>query len=554
MVTKLYIKNFALIEELELDFYEGFTAISGETGSGKSIIQDAIYLLLGARADNLLFFDDKKKIVIEASFSDSRAEISEILEENEIEVDDELILRREISAQGKSRSYVNDTLVNLSILKEIGTQIIDIQTQLQSSELLNKKFQYQLLDSYSKTESDLNLYRTKLEEYKKNLKRLNELKEKQKTITAENEFNQYQHDELEKAKIDIEEHTTLEAKIEILENSELILNKLSSVSQFLSSDEVNIINSLNEVKKNLFSIAKFSQEYKDLAERIESTIIELKDIDLEVTNKVQQIDLSKEELELTQERLSLYNTLMIKHQSKDIQDLLSTKAFYKSKLTEVESLEVEINNLEKKVESTHEELSRLAENLSNRRIENAEQLSIKIEEVLKKLLIPFAKINFKIDPDHDFNNFGKDKLTIKFSANKGIEPENLEKVVSGGELSRLLLASKYILAKNFNLPTLFFDEIDSGISGEVAIQMGKILREMSESVQIISISHQPQVIAAANKHLKVSKNSTQEKTISTIKYIEGQERINEITELLFGKNQSDSAKDNAKELLNIFGN
>lgn len=548
MLKQLSIKNYALIEELELIPSRHFNTVTGETGSGKSIMLGAIALLLGNRADTKALLNPDEKCVVEGEFEIGSYKIQEIFKNNDLDYEDTTIIRREINSSGKSRAFINDTPVTLDLLKVVGVNLVDVHSQHENLLLHKSDFQIQLLDSFANNDTLFNDYSQVFSEYKSISKRHKDLTENASRYKSELDYNTFLLNELVEAELKTPEDNEINQELKLLENSEEIQDKLSKISNHFNDLEFGVLNQLSEINSTLSSLSNISDTYTELAERLNSTFIELKDIEREVELEAQNVDLDPNRLQFLQERLDLIYKLQLKHKVDDVDQLLEIRDTLKAKVNEVLDLDHEISLLEKKLSDTESKLLDIATKISNNRLGVIGEIQSRIANHLQELGMPQAVISIErsqVDPGPK----GIDHIEILFSANKGVLPQPLKKVASGGEFSRLMFVIKYLLAQNTSLPTIIFDEIDTGISGEIAIKMGSMMKLMSANHQVIAITHLPQMAAKGNEQFFVYKQDGEHRTVSKMRKLEPTERITEIAQMIGGENPSESALQSAKELL-----
>jgi len=550
MITSLSIKNYALIEKLSIDFSKGFSIITGETGAGKSIILGALGLVLGKRADLTSLKNKEEKCVIEAQFSISKYNLRPFFEANDLDYEDETIIRREILSSGKSRAFINDSPVNLQELQELSLFLIDIHSQHQTQELSEEKVQFEIIDAIANNSATILEYQTLLKSYKSDKSKLNFLLNKQAESYKEREYNTFLLDELMAANLKSGEQETLEADFEKLNNVEIIKESIDKSLAIANEEQIGVMHNLKEIKFSLQKIASFSPEYSLLLERISSLTIEFDDISIELIRCSEKLINDPEQLELINQKLQLIYNLQKKHQSSTVDELIEIQTKLENSVLELGNLEQEIAFLNDSLQQKTKDLDTLSEAIHEKRVQAVPVLSQKLISILETLGMPYVR--FKIDLNKTSNYFenGKDELQFLFSANKGTDFGLLKKVASGGEMSRIMLAVKAILAQYSKLPTLIFDEIDSGVSGEIANRMGEIMKEMSQTMQIFAITHLPQIAAKGTAHFKVSKTIIGEDTQSELRLLSNEERVVEIAQMLSGTVVTESALNHAKALLN----
>ncbi len=550
MITSLSIKNYALIEKLAIDFSKGFSIITGETGAGKSIILGAIGLVLGKRADLTSLKNKEEKCVIEAHFEISKYNLKEFFESNDLDYEDETIIRREILPSGKSRAFINDSPVNLQELQDLSLFLIDIHSQQQTQELSDESVQFKIIDAIANNGETILSYQKLLKEYKTDKSKLNALLKKQSDSGKELEYNTFLLNELVVAKLKSGEQEELEADYEKLNNVEIIKESIDKSLVIANEEQFGVFHNLNEIKASLQKIALFSPEYQSLFERITSVAIEVDDVSRELQNASEKLLNDPVQLELVSQKLQLIYNLQKKHQVKTVDELLQIQADLENKVLELDNIEEEIAVLSKSIEQKTSELDAFSATIHQERINAIPVLSNQLVSILETLGMPNVRFNMELLPSETYFNNGKDELQFLFSANKGTDFGLLKKVASGGEMSRIMLAVKAILAQYSKLPTLIFDEIDTGVSGEIAIRMGEIMKEMSGKMQIFAITHLPQIAAKGDSHFKVSKSTVDDDTQSELKLLSQEERVTEIAQMLSGAVVSDSALNHAKALLN----
>lgn len=550
MLVSLSIKNFALIEQLEIHFSNQFSIITGETGAGKSILLGALGLVLGNRADLTSLKDKEQKCVIEAQFDISNYDLHSFFQENDIDYDVQTIVRREILPSGKSRAFINDCPVNLEELKNLGSYLIDIHSQNQTLELSNEDFQMEILDAIGDNTSLLALYSTKFTQFKKSKKQLVTLQNTKDAITKEADYHLFLLQELQATKLQVGEQQDLETNLERLSNIELVKENLDKAIAILNEEQIGILQNVKEVKTALQKIAAFSDKYNELSQRISSVLIELDDIGTELQQETENVVDDPELLEKTNQKLQMLYSLQKKHSVASVEELIAIQKDLENKVFVAEDIDSQILQLESQLQEEESQLLQFAAQLTENRQKATPDLIQKISAILEALGMPNARFQFAISTASEFLPTGKDTLELLFSANKGTDFGLLKKVASGGEMSRIMLAVKSILANYSKLPTIIFDEIDTGVSGEIALKMGDIMKQMSQNMQVFAITHLPQIAAKGNQHYKVFKTEKEDSTISELKLLQQEERIIEIAEMLSGKNVSDSAINHAKALLN----
>ena len=550
MLTSLSINNFALIDKLAIDFSDGFSIITGETGAGKSILLGALGLVLGKRADLTSLKNKDEKCVIEAHFQISKYNLQAVFEANDLDYEEETIIRREILPSGKSRAFINDSPVNLQELQDLSLSLIDIHSQNQTQELSEENFQFQIIDAVADNFGIIASYATVLKSFKKDKSELATLNSKLHLVLKEQDYNTFLLEELLVAQLKPNQQEDLEQIYEQLNNVEFIKENLDKSLALANEEQFGILQNLKELKIALQKTVNFSTDYKDLFERINSVAIEFDDISTELNQLSENLVNDPEQLELVNQKLQTIYNLQKKHQVGSISELLEIQNDLDNKVVSVGELEIQIGKLTDKIQNTSLELDAFANSIRENRLKAVPMLSEKLIVILEQLGMPNVRFNMELKATDTYLANGKDELQFLFSANKGSDFGLLKKVASGGELSRIMLATKAILAQYSNLPTIIFDEIDTGVSGEIANKMGNIMKEMSVSMQVFSITHLPQIAAKGKSHFKVFKTVQDEKTISELKLLSSEERIVEIAEMLSGKDISESALNHAKALLN----
>ncbi len=550
MITSLSIKNYALIEKLAIDFSKGFSIITGETGAGKSIILGALGLVLGKRADLTSLKNKEEKCIIEAHFEISKYNLLPFFEANDLDYEPETIIRREILPSGKSRAFINDSPVNLQELQELSQFLIDIHSQQQTQELSEENVQFKIIDAIANNQLDIQDYQVLLKSYKGDKATLNSLLKKQGDSLKEQEYNAFLLEELVAAQLKAGEQALLEADFEKLNNVEIIKESIDKALAIANEEQLGVLNNLKEIKLSLQKIAPFSAEYHSLLERIVSLTIEFDDISDELNRCSEKLVNDPEQLDLISQKLQVIFNLQKKHQVTTVEDLLEIQNQLENSILEIGNLENDIAALTEAIQEKTLALDILSTSVHEKRMASVPILSQKLTTILETLGMP--NVRFKIDIIATSNYFqnGKDEIQFLFSANKGTDFGLLKKVASGGEMSRIMLAVKAILAQYSKLPTLIFDEIDTGVSGEIAIRMGEIMKEMSLEMQIFAITHLPQIAAKGLAHFKVFKSIIEDDTQSELKLLSNEERVVEIAQMLSGTVISDSALNHAKALLN----
>lgn len=548
MLQRLSITNYALIASLSVDFDNGFTAITGETGAGKSILLGALGFVLGNRADTGILFDETKKCVVEATFLFNDESLKYFFEENDIDFEEECIVRRELNPQKKSRAFINDTPVPLQILKELGSQLVDIHSQHDSLLLCNPNFQLSLLDDAANNQSLLIDYQKSFKSYTTKKNELDELRQKAINNIDENDYLKFQLDELLKSELVENEYDDLNQKIELLENQEEINRLLIESTTLIEDGEASLLDGINTLINNVERLRRYMPELDSMAERLHSVKIELKDICSDLNN-LQDDSSDISSLETLQERFDMIQRLMMKHHLNDYPQLLQMREDIKRKVDEFSNIDDIVADKEREVKALEKELFAKAGELNKRRMKAKLGFEKDVTSVIRQLAMPHGVFEIKVENTKELISNGTDIVTFMFSANKGYAPENMAKAASGGELSRLMLAIKSIAAKSNYIPTLIFDEIDTGVSGEVASKLGDIMNEMGNTLQLVSITHLPQIASKAKHHFFVYKTVVDDKTRSNIKTLTHDERVNEIAKMLSNAEVTDEAIKAAEVLL-----
>ncbi len=549
MLLKLFVQNYALIKELDVELENGLTIITGETGAGKSILLGALSLILGTRADSSVLLDKNEKCVVEGTFRIEEYELNEFFSANDIDYESITNLRREINPAGKSRAFINDTPVTVNQLKELGGRLIDIHSQHQTLMLNDNSFQLNLIDSFSGTANLKSRYSETYSGYRKLKKEYTLLKEKADKNKADLEYFQFQYNQLDEARLKTGEQEELEAEHELLSHSEEIKLSLSTSSNLFSAEGISILSMLRDVKVNLAKIKAFLAEGENLLNRTESSLIELDDIAAEIEKLAISIEADPGRLVKINTRLDTIYSLMQKHRAGDLNELIRKKDEIKDIISSIVTSDERLKDLEALIKKETSLLKTLSEEISLKRKSVLPDIESRVIDLLKQLGIPNAKFKISLIQQQEFTISGIDQADFLFSANKQIAPENLAKIASGGELSRVMLSLKSLLTKNNNLPTIIFDEIDSGVSGEVADKVGQILAGMGKYMQVINITHLPQVASRGTRHYHVYKDDTDNSTFTRVKLLSPEERILEVARLLSGSEITETAMKNAKELL-----
>ena len=549
MLTNLSIKNYALIDHLNVKFTNGFTVITGETGAGKSILLGGLSLVLGKRADLSSLREKEHKCIVEAEFEISKYGLESFFLDNDLDYEEKTIIRREILPSGKSRAFINDSPVTLDILSQLGDQLIDVHSQHQTLRLADNDFQLKVIDALADNGPVLTAYSSKLLLYQSTQKELQKLVDFQNSATKEHEYNSFLLQELNSAPLLEGILEELEEQYEQLNNVEIILEQLSHGQQLLNDEQIGLVNLLTELKQVSSKLASFGHQYSDINERIKSVFIELDDISTELNILNDKVEADPQLLEQVNAKLQMLNDLLKKHKVQTIPELLEIRDALDEKVSATENVVADIDRKKKELHQLETTLNTEASNISKRRKVVIPKLKNQLEETLIDLGMASATFKIEISPSQEFKPTGKDDLSFLFSANKGSAYGDLKKVASGGELSRIMLTIKAILARYEQLPTMMFDEIDTGVSGEISNKMGDIMKDMSNTMQIFSITHLPQVAAKGVHHFKVYKEEELMGTNTKMKRLSSDERVVELAEMLGGKTLSESALAHARQLL-----
>lgn len=549
MLKNILIRNYALIDELEIDLAKGLTIITGETGAGKSILLGALGLLMGDRADVTALYDPSKKCLVEGTFNLKDYDLKDFFLVHDLEYDVEIIIRREVNPEGKSRAFINDSPVTISVLKLISSRLIDVHAQHETLHLNEAAFQLHALDAVAETSELVAAYKLKFRLFKKNSEQLQSLQEQELKDKKELDYFNFQFNELDTAQLIPGQQSVLEAELETIENAEFIKGGLSNAFFVLAGADKSLIDALTEVKNTLAQLAKFNPSIATLNDRVQSSHIELKDIASELEALEGNIVHDPKKADIVQEKLDVIYRLQQKHNVKTIDELIILRTDLEQKITAIGSLEEQIKKLAMELEAVQKHLADLAGKLTKKRAAAAPQFSKSVKETLTQLGMANAELNISMEQLKEYKETGLDKVTFLFSANKGSDAQPLSKVASGGELSRFMLSLKSLLAKHTALPTIIFDEIDAGISGDIAAKTGSILEKMSATMQVITITHLPQVACKGKTHLFVYKQEQGKRTVTRIKQLNKDERVEEIAKMLSAGKVGEAALRNAKELL-----
>lgn len=548
MLNRIFIQNFALIDSLDISLDKGLQVITGETGAGKSIILGALRLILGERADLKAIADAGKKSVVEAEFTVPQ-QLQGFFEEHDLDFETPTIIRREILPAGKSRAFVNDVPVTLEVLKNLSANLVDIHSQFETSNLFSEDYQFKIIDGLSKNKTLIAGYQSEFYKVKSIEKNLQSLKNQLAEGNKEADYKNFLLSELHEINLDETDFEDLQTKLSTQENAGIISENLASIFARFDAEEIGVLDAVLDSKSKLSRVADLSHEFSELKQRFEENFVELKDILFELQNKAEQIEMDPELLEVLNSKINKLNALFLKHNVTTVPELIEIREKFSGEQRGFAELENYIAESEKELAATYENLENLAAKLSENRKKSAPVFTKKIEELLKQLGLEKAKIEVQLDESKDFNLFGKENISILFQANSGFPLKPIQTAISGGERSRVMLAVKKIMAENAELPTLILDEIDTGVSGKVADEMGKVMQEMSRDMQLIVITHLAQVAAKGNNNYKVVKKEISGRTQSTIISLNAEEKLQEIAQLLSGSKITDAALKQAEELM-----
>ncbi|MDP2415833.1 DNA repair protein RecN [Daejeonella sp.] len=551
MLKRLAIRNYALIDNLDISFSNELNIMTGETGAGKSIILGALSLILGQRAEGKYFFNQQKKCVIEGTFEVNGFQLEDFFSENDLDYDRETVLRREISSDGKTRAFINDTPVNLTLLKKLGEKLIDVHSQHATLEINDEEFQLLVIDTVAGNEDLLSDYRKTYKSYRNAQSRLKELISHSEQNKADLDYFQFQFDELEKAGLSAGEQEELEQEQSELTHAEEIKRSLLISIGLLSENEPSVAVQIKEALVSLANAEKFKPEIGKITERLNSTLIEIKDLISELEDLEQRSLINESRLEEVNERLDLLYSLQKKHRVNSDTELISVRDQFSIKISSILFADEDIEKLKTESDKLHQEMTDLANQISKRRNDSIPKVETQVMNTLSEIGMPNAVLQILNEslPDGKFDTNGNNQIRFLFSANKGQSPLPMNKVASGGELSRLMLAIKSLVAMHTSLPTIIFDEIDTGISGEVALKVGNIMEKLSKNMQVIAITHLPQIASKGNTHFCVYKDEESDITHTNIRELDKEERVMELAKMLSGNNPGESAIQNARELL-----
>ena len=549
MLQSLAIKNFALIEDMKVPFSKGFTIITGETGSGKSILLDALALVLGRRADLSALRNKEEKCVVEAEFAIENYALADFFHQEELDYEPLTIIRREILPSGKSRAFVNDSPVTLDVLSRLSKVLIDIHSQHDTQQLSEEDFQFFLIDALAENTPLLQEYQAALKVYKQQSKKLQELKDFQENTQKEHDYNTFVLGELQEIELEEGMQEELEAFYTQASNSETIRDNLSEAANLLAEEEQGIMTQVRELSSLFATLSSYSPQYNELYERIDAVFIELDDLSREVYDLAENVEFDPKKLARVQKKLQKIYDLQKKHKVATVAELIAIEEALEAKVAQMENIEGDIEIAQKEADQALQTLSALAQKLHKAREKVIPTLTKSLQTSLKDLGMPNAQFQISLSPTDHYQAKGNDTLSFLFSANKGGNFGLLKKTASGGELSRIMLTIKSLLATKIALPTIIFDEIDTGVSGEIAHKMGEIMKQMSQSRQVFAISHLPQVASKGDAHIKIYKTDIEGRTTTQFQALSQEQRIEEIAQMLGGKDITDSARAHAKELL-----
>ncbi|NRB51085.1 MAG: DNA repair protein RecN [Saprospiraceae bacterium] len=549
MIQSLHIRNYAIIESLEINFSDGLTIITGETGAGKSILLGALGLIMGDRADTKSLYNESQKCVIEGNFNIRPYNLSSFFEAYDLDFDEDLIVRREIAPSGKSRAFINDTPVNLKVLQNLSSSLIDLHQQFDTLDIHKVSFQLRMLDALAGNKELLENYQALYNQYNQNRKRLAKLVEATQSASKEMDYNQFLLDELHQAELIAGEQQELDNEHSRLANAEDIKQTLGGVFQQLVESEHAILGQMQELQSNLLKLGKVDQQVDGIQQQFAGLMGGLEELANECEKIAENTEYDQERIMALNERLLLLDNLQKKHQVATVEELLAIQEDLEEKLSAYSNSDAEIHQLEQEIEQQEEKLRARAEKLRKSRANVIPDFEKKVHEMLAQLAMPAAKMQVVMDPAEQLSSTGYDEVYFLFAANKGSRMQQIKDVASGGELARLTLVTKSLVASAIPLPTLIFDEIDTGISGDVALRMGNILRVLSNHHQVVSITHSPQIAAKADSHYFIYKLDKEDRTITKVRLLDQEERIRAIATMLSQNPPSDSAIENARELI-----
>ena len=549
MLSRIFIQNFALIDRLEIDLKTGLQVITGETGAGKSIILGALRLIMGERADAKSFAKADSKSIVETEFCIDES-FKSFFDNKDLDYEPQTIIRREISPGGKSRAFINDVPVTLDILKELSSRLIDIHSQFETSDLFTESFQFGILDGLAKNSSLLSDYQNMFNEYLKAKKDIDQLKKILSESNKESDYKNFLLTELEEANLDQIDFSDLQNQLSIQENADQISEQLSQSLSTLNAEEFGILPGLFDIRNKISKLSELSSDYEELSLRLEASYLEMKDINAELEEKAENLEINPTLLQQLLTSINRINALFLKHQTDDIPGLIAIREELTASQNSLEDIENLIDEKEKLISKAEIQLQNLSKNLTESRLKHSSDLENKAKEIFHKLGLEKAILKVDITDSPQFNTFGKNAIQILFQANSGFPLKPIQNAVSGGERSRVMLAIKKIMAENNALPTLILDEIDTGVSGRIAEEMGKLMQEMANDLQLIVITHLAQVAAKGNENYKVVKYDENGITKTSIVTLSDEEKLNEIAQLISGSKITDAAISQAKELIN----
>lgn len=550
MLRKIHIQNYALIDELTVDFTNGFSTLTGETGAGKSILLGALMLALGNRADLSAIGNTEQKCVVEATFDIKAYNLNKIFDEFDLDYQDETIIRRELLPNGKSRAFVNDTPVNLNNLKDLGKFLVDIHSQHENLDLNNNLFQLKVVDAAAQNANLLKQYTIVYSEYKKAVAELEKLKNEAQKESTDYDYNQFQYNQLAEFGLEKIDQEAMENEFQTLSNMVDIQQNLGAALYLMQDSENNLLSELTQIKQSVQQTQRYFTKSNEYLQRLEPVLIEMKDIAQEMEHDLQELENQPERLEELRTKLDNLYTLFQKHQTNDVESLIKIRDELEEKLNRSNNYEMLIEQAELELASSTKKLNEIAQKLTSQRNKIIEPLSKQICSHLVGLGMPNAQLQINLTKTEQYTATGCDYINFLFTANKNHELQNISKIASGGEISRLMLSIKAILSKSIALPTVIFDEIDTGVSGDIAHKMGELMVDMAQQMQVITITHLPQIAAKGNTQYRVSKADINNTTRTTVELLTDDERIDEIARMLSGKDITAEARENAKSLLN----
>lgn len=549
MLKHLLVENYALIEKLDLTFGEGFTVITGETGAGKSIMLGALALILGQRADTQVLMHTDRKCIVEGTFDLSNLSLNDLFEKHQLDYDELSCFRREITPQGKSRAFINDTPVTLGVMKEMAEKLIDIHSQHQTLMLGESSFQFDVVDSFARHFEGVLAFRQAYKAWQQRLAIIDELEEREKRSRADLDYFRFQYEELEKARLNAEEYENLEGELKVLRHAEEIRFNLEKALFVLDHSEHNVLSGLSEILQLMKPLAQWNEDYRQLLGRFESVQIEVKDLKAELEDRTEGVVNDPARTQELEQRIDLLNKLLLKHNASDIGELIGTREDYLEKIRGVDNLEEEIRAMNAEAAAMEQKLKEMAAEISRKRKASIPEIEKEVTGMLHQLGMPGARFKIFHQAMTSLGNNGQDQISFLFSANPGGDPREIARVASGGELSRLMLSVKSMISKRNLLPTIIFDEIDAGISGETATRVANILENISKKMQVIAITHLPQIASRGESHLLVYKKIEGGRALTRIKNIQDQDRILEIAKMLGGEKPTEVMLATARELI-----